>query len=103
MKHALILALFTATAFAGDGLNEEQLKAGMAKVKDDVAACGRTYSQVKGIIKVAIEVAPSGQVSHVKLLAGDHPLGACIVNAIKSKATFAASQAGASFHYPYAF
>jgi hypothetical protein len=35
--------------------------------------------------------------------APDRALGACVVSVIEHKATFAVSQRGARFDYPYAF
>lgn len=104
MKLALAMCLLASTALADDGLNRQQLKAGMDKVKEEVAGCGRAYSKVKGTVKVRIEVAPDGHVEKAKFyVSPDRALGACIVAVIKNKATFDASKAGAHFDYPYVF
>ena len=115
MKLALALScLFASAAFADDelaptpvpagSLGRKELQEGMAKVKDEVAGCGRTYSRVKGVVKVKIEVAPDGHVAKAALRASpDRALGACVVSVIQRKASFATSPNGANFSYPYVF
>jgi TonB family protein len=74
----------------------------MAGVKEDVKACGAT-SKAKGAVKVAVTVAPSGEITKAETKASPDPaLGECVVVAVK-KATFPKTQKGGSFTYPFVF
>jgi molybdopterin biosynthesis enzyme MoaB len=85
-----------------DSLDKAMVKAGIEKVKPKVVACGEKIA-AKGIVKLAITVAPEGNISDISVAdAPDAALGDCVLAAVK-RATFAKSVNGASFTYPFAF
>jgi hypothetical protein len=113
LKLALALSLLGSTiALADDfkptpvpdgGLDRQAISDGMRKVSADVLECGKPRKDVKGVVKVSIEVAPSGAIvrSSIKVTP-DPALGDCVLAAVR-KATFATSKLGGSFSYPYVF
>jgi predicted Zn finger-like uncharacterized protein len=75
---------------------------GMASVRARIIACG-SRSSVKGEVRVAIKVDADGRVSSTTVKATPDPvLGTCVEAAIK-KATFARTQKGGGFTYPWKF
>ncbi len=86
----------------GTALDRTMISAGVAAIKTKISACG-TATPVKGSVKVAVTVAPSGAVANVEVKAApDGKLGAC-VGAEMKKAKFAATGQGGSFTYPFVF
>ncbi len=75
---------------------------GIAAVKARVTSCG-DKSPAKGKVKVKVQVAASGSVSNVAVETTPDPsLGACVSAAV-GKASFAKTQKGGSFSYPFVF
>ena len=67
-----------------------------------VDGCG-AKSSAKGTVKVSVKVAPNGSVSSVTVKESpDGALGSCVSSAMQ-KATFAKTQNGGSFSYPFKF
>jgi outer membrane biosynthesis protein TonB len=85
-----------------DALDRAAISEGIAKVKPDIAACGKS-SAAKGSVKVKVDVAPEGNVARVEVTTTpDAPLGACVASAVQ-KATFKKTTKGGSFSYPFVF
>jgi outer membrane biosynthesis protein TonB len=86
-----------------DALDRSMISAGVGNVKARVTACG-DKSSAKGKVKVHVKVGPDGHVSGSPSVeqSPDPALGACVANAM-SKATFAKTQNGGSFSYPFVF
>jgi molybdenum cofactor biosynthesis protein B len=85
-----------------DTLDRAMVTSGIGKMKPVVIGCGEKAG-VKGTVKLAIEVAADGHVADINVASTpDDALGACVAAAIR-KATFAKTQNGASFSYPFAF
>ena len=83
-------------------LNRAMVTSGIAKVKPVVIVCGE-QAGAKGSVKLAIEVAADGHVTKVSVTTTpDDQLGACVAGAIR-KTTFAPTQNGATFTYPFTF
>jgi outer membrane biosynthesis protein TonB len=75
---------------------------GVAKVKARIMSCG-DRSPAKGQVKVAVKVGPDGHVTIVTVKnTPDADLGNCVAGMMQ-KATFAKTQTGGSFAYPYTF
>jgi TonB family protein len=67
-----------------------------------VIQCGETHG-AKGQVKISVTVAPSGSVTDASVVSSpDEALGTCVANAVK-KATFAQTENGGSFNYPFVF
>jgi TonB family protein len=85
-----------------DSLDRTMISNGVAKVKARVMACG-DKSSAKGQVKVSVKVNPDGSVSSVSVKTTPDPsLGGCVQNAMQ-KASFAKTQNGGSFGYPFVF
>jgi TonB family protein len=85
-----------------DALDKSMVIAGIEKVKPKVIACGEKIA-AKGTVKLAITVAPGGNVSDISVSeAPDPALGQCVLAAVK-RASFGKSVNGASFTFPFAF
>lgn len=83
-------------------LDKAMVTSGIAKVKPVVIRCGETHG-VKGQVKISVTVSPSGDVTSATVAASpDDALGACVANAVK-KASFATTETGGSFTYPFVF
>lgn len=75
---------------------------GVGKMRTTVMACG-DQSLAKGTVSVSVKVAPDGLVTTVRVQTTPDPaLGECVAAAIKN-ATFARTQSGGSFTYPFMF
>lgn len=84
-------------------LDRAAVRTGIEKVKPAVVACGEKSGGVKGTVKIAVEVAPEGNVTSTEVTdSPDTALGACVANAMK-KAQFGKSVNGGSFTYPFLF
>ena len=87
---------------SGDGLDRVMISTGVSRIKAKIAACG-DRSSAKGKVKVSVKVAPDGTVSSVTLReTPDDALGTCVVDAMR-RATFAATDTGGAFSYPFIF
>ncbi len=85
-----------------DTLDRDMISAGIGKVKARVMACG-DKSSAKGQVKVHVKVGGGGSVSSVSVSATPDPaLGSCVAAAVQ-KASFAKTQSGGSFGYPFVF
>ena len=75
---------------------------GVNKVKARVMGCG-DKSSAKGQVKVSVKVSAGGSVASVSVKSSpDAALGSCVASAMQ-KATFAKTQNGGSFAYPWNF
>jgi len=78
------------------------ISSGVGKVKGRIDGCG-SRSAAKGEVKVSVKVSPSGSVENVSVKSSpDAALGSCVQSAIE-KASFAKTQRGGSFSYPFIF
>jgi hypothetical protein len=85
------------------GLDRATISAGIAKIKPQVTACGDANKDASGTVKVTAKVAPDGKVTSATQQGASTPkLGDCVVGVFK-KATFAKTDAGGSFTYPFVF
>jgi hypothetical protein len=85
-----------------EALGRTEVKEGIDKVRARALGCGDGTS-VKGQVKVAVKVNPDGTVASVTVKeTPDEALGACVAGVVKT-ATFARSQTGGSFTYPFSF
>ena len=85
-----------------DSLDRGMISSGIANVKARVSACG-DKSSAKGKVKVHVKVSGDGHVGNVSVESSpDGALGACVQAAV-SKASFAKTQNGGSFSYPFVF
>ncbi|MFN0246013.1 MAG: TonB family protein [Kofleriaceae bacterium] len=96
----------TATPPVRSGLPEKLEKSmvtqGISKVKPAVIACGEK-SGVQGQVRISVTVSPAGTVTDASVAASpDEALGACVAGAVR-KATFATTETGGSFTYPFVF
>ncbi|HUH02731.1 MAG TPA: TonB family protein [Kofleriaceae bacterium] len=82
-----------------DKLSRADISNGMGKIRGRVSAC----SGSKGMVKVKVKVGGSGKVESVSVASSpDAGLGKCVASAVE-KATFAKTQEGGSFTYPFVF
>ena len=85
-----------------DSLDRGMISSAIANVKARVTSCGEKNS-AKGKVKVHVKVGGDGHVSSVNVeTTPDQALGACVQAAVQ-KATFAKTQSGGSFSYPFVF
>jgi hypothetical protein len=85
-----------------EALDRTMISEGVAKVKARVMSCG-DKSPAKGQVKVSVKVNPDGAVTNVTVKNTPDPgLGNCVAGMMQ-KATFAKTQTGGSFSYPYTF
>ena len=78
------------------------ISSGVGKVRPRIEACGGK-SSAKGEVKVSVQVAPTGAVSSVSVKSAPDPsLGSCVAAAMQ-KATFAKTEKGGKFSYPFIF
>ena len=85
-----------------DSLDKTMVRAGIENVKPAVIACGEKHA-AKGTVKLAITVAPEGNVTDISVAdTPDAALGDCVLAAVK-RASFGKSVNGASFTFPFAF
>src|SRR5580704_4487493 len=85
-----------------DSLDRGMISSAIANVKARVTACGEK-SSAKGKVKVHVKVGGDGHVSSVNVETTPDPgLGSCVQAAVQ-KATFAKTQNGGSFSYPFVF
>jgi hypothetical protein len=85
-----------------EGLDRTMISDGVDKVKARAMACG-DKSPAKGQVKISVKVGPDGHVSSVTVKnTPDAGLGNCVAG-VMQKATFAKTQTGGSFAYPFTF
>ncbi|HEY1811432.1 MAG TPA: hypothetical protein VGG74_03695 [Kofleriaceae bacterium] len=85
-----------------DALDRASISSAIAAVRTRVEACG-DHTTGKGVVKVHVDVDASGAVSSVTVVAAPSiPLGTCVRAAIEH-ATFARTQYGGRFTYPFVF
>jgi hypothetical protein len=85
-----------------EALGRAAIAAGMTAVRARVDACGQ-QSTAKGTVKVNVRVSPAGRPESVIVTrTPDDDLGACVASVVQD-ATFAATQDGGSFSYPFTF
>ncbi len=85
-----------------DALDRQMISDGIARVKGRALACG-DRSSAKGRVKVHVKVDGNGRVSNVSVESSPDPgLGACVAGAVRG-ASFAKTQNGGSFGYPFMF
>jgi hypothetical protein len=85
-----------------DSLDREAITSVMQLVRDDIAACGKT-DPAKGVLKISIKVAPSGDVASATVrTTPSESLGRCVIG-VMSRAHFAQTLNGGSFSYPLVF
>jgi predicted Zn finger-like uncharacterized protein len=83
-------------------LDRAMIADGIGKVRGQVMSCG-DKSPAKGTVKVSVKVGADGRISSVDVKETPDPaLGNCVKNQVQ-KATFAKTQSGGSFAYPYPF
>jgi hypothetical protein len=86
-----------------DALDRGMISAGISAVKGRVAACGDKAPGAKGIVKVHVKVGGDGHVANVSVSqTPDQGLGNCVASAVQ-RASFAKTQNGGSFSYPFPF
>lgn len=89
-------------ADGGTSLDRAKISDAIAKVKPKIAACGEKFP-AKGVVKLAVRVAPGGKVERVVVKqTPTAELGDC-VQAVVARATFPATDSGGSFSYPFMF
>lgn len=85
-----------------DALDRAMISTAIAAVKPRVTACG-DRSSAKGNVKVHVKVGGDGRVSNVSVqTTPDASLGSCVAAAVK-RASFAKTERGGSFSYPFVF
>jgi TonB family protein len=85
-----------------DTLDKNAVRAGIADVKPAVQQCGEDHSQ-KGTVKITLTVDASGRVTDATVSeTPDAGLGTCVAKALE-RASFAKTQNGAVFTYPFVF
>lgn len=93
---------FKPSTVPAENLQKPQIKAGIAKVRAKVMACGEQFP-TKGTVKLSISVDPEGQITELDVVASpDDGLGSCVAAAVRM-ATFAKTEAGGSFTQPFVF
>lgn len=84
-------------------LDKAMITAGMAKAKAAVIRCGEQSPTAKGIVRIAMKVAPDGSVTDASVAESpDATLGECVASAVR-KVSFASTEQGGSFAYPFKF
>jgi molybdenum cofactor biosynthesis protein B len=85
-----------------DTLDKNAVKAGIADVKPAVQQCGEEHYH-QGTVKITLTVDASGRVTDATVAESPDPeLGTCVAGALK-RASFAKTQNGAVFTYPFMF
>lgn len=83
-------------------LDKTLIKVGVERYRALIIACGE-HSSAKGTVSLSVTVKPDGNVSGVSVSATpDAALGECAAGVMR-KATFAKTQNGGSFTYPFVF
>jgi hypothetical protein len=84
-------------------LDKQMITTAMGKVKAAVIRCGEQHTDVKGIVKIALVVAGDGHVTSATVAeAPDPALGECVAGVVR-KASFATTETGGTFTYPFKF
>ncbi|HEY3802433.1 MAG TPA: GYF domain-containing protein [Kofleriaceae bacterium] len=86
-----------------DALDRGMISSAIANVKARVTSCGEKSPSVHGKVKVHVKVGGDGRVSSVAVETTPDPgLGSCVQAAVQ-RASFAKTQSGGSFSYPFVF
>ncbi|HEY1814814.1 MAG TPA: GYF domain-containing protein [Kofleriaceae bacterium] len=86
-----------------DALDRGMISSAIANVKARVTSCGEKTPSVHGKVKVHVKVGGDGRVSNVTIETTPDPgLGSCVQSAVQ-RASFAKTQSGGSFSYPFVF
>ena len=101
---AITMALCgTALADAPDHLGRDDVRAGVAAVRPRIDACARHAASADDLVKAAVRIAPSGQVTSVVIKeTPSADLGTCVAEALQT-ASFRATPSGGAFSYPFRF
>ena len=101
MKSLALVAVLAGVALAQpESLDAASVRAGVAAVKDKITACG---DGTHGKVKVQVKVSPDGTVADVKIdTAMGKAVGKCVAG-VMLNATFAKTDTGGSFGYPFVF
>lgn len=84
-------------------LGRTRITSGMRSAKAAVIRCGEQHATAKGIVRLAMKVRPDGTVEEAGVRETPDPaLGECVSSAAK-KVTFAKTETGGSFAYPFKF
>jgi TonB family protein len=84
------------------GLERSDIAAGMATIQDSGAACGAGHL-AKGTVTVSIKVGGDGKVAGARVASSpNEELGSCVASKVR-RASFARTQNGATFTYPFIF
>jgi TonB family protein len=95
-------AAFAHAAALPDAIDRSMITEAIAGVKWRVRACADT-SAATGKVKVHVKVDSTGRIAGVSVVeAPDPELGTCVADAVR-KATFAKTQSGGTFSYPFVF
>jgi hypothetical protein len=84
------------------GLDRPMIVAAMAPVKERVRACS-ARSTARGTIRARVEVASTGRVREVEIVASPDPKLSSCVRAALQQLAFPATRGGGSFTYPFVF
>ena len=84
-------------------LDKTLIRVGIERFRPQVIACGEKAEGVTGTVTLSVSVNPAGVVTAVSVASSPNAdLGACVAGVIR-KATFAKTQTGGSFSYPFVF
>jgi len=84
-------------------LDRGMITAGMGKAKAAVIRCGEQSPSAKGVVRLAMTINPDGSVAEAGVTEAPEPaLGECVSSAVK-KVSFAKTEQGGSFAYPFKF
>jgi hypothetical protein len=84
-------------------LDRAMITSGMGKAKAAVIRCGELTPTAKGIVRLAMKVTPDGAVAEAGVSeTPDAALGECVSSAVR-KVTFAKTELGGEFVYPFKF
>ncbi len=85
-----------------EAIDRAMIVEGVGNVKPAVVRCGEIHN-TKGTVKLHVTVSGGGKVENVSVTSTpDEAIGTCVATAIK-KASFAKTQNGGSFGYPFVF
>jgi len=85
-----------------EAIDRAMIVEGVGKMKPAVVRCGEIHN-TKGTVKLHVTVSAGGKVESVNVTSSpEEAIGTCVATAIK-KASFAKTQNGGSFGYPFVF
>jgi hypothetical protein len=84
-------------------IDKAMISAGVAKVKGRIMSCADKFPDAKGSVKIKVKVSPDGGIDSSSIVTSPDPgLGACVSSAMNA-ASFAKTQQGGTFNYPFMF